>query len=87
MPSSRSKRAITPFASVFTIATPYHLLGALPMADLATRLVHLVVREANTCDTGNEFDGRIGTRISAIFVILAGSFLGIFFTSILSNVN
>ncbi|SPO06298.1 related to ZRT2 - Zinc transporter II [Cephalotrichum gorgonifer] len=28
------------------------------------------------CDGGNEFDGRIGLRVSAIFVILVGSFLG-----------
>ncbi|KAI1120518.1 ZIP zinc/iron transport family [Nemania abortiva] len=28
------------------------------------------------CDTGNEYDGRLGLRISSIFVILVGSFLG-----------
>jgi zinc transporter 1/2/3 len=28
------------------------------------------------CDTGNDFDGRIGLRISAIFVILVGSLVG-----------
>ena len=28
------------------------------------------------CTPENDFDGRIGLRISAIFVILAGSFLG-----------
>ncbi|KAI0180529.1 ZIP zinc/iron transport family [Hypoxylon sp. FL1284] len=28
------------------------------------------------CDTGNEFDGRMGVRVSSIFVILAGSLLG-----------
>jgi zinc transporter 1/2/3 len=28
------------------------------------------------CDTGNEYDGRIGLRISSIFVILVGSLLG-----------
>jgi hypothetical protein len=28
------------------------------------------------CATGNNFDGRIGLRISAIFVILVGSLLG-----------
>ncbi|KAH8653529.1 Zinc/iron permease [Xylariales sp. PMI_506] len=28
------------------------------------------------CDTGNEFDGRIGVRISSIFVIFVGSLLG-----------
>lgn len=28
------------------------------------------------CEVGNEYDGRMGLRISAIFVILIGSFLG-----------
>ncbi|KAJ4420067.1 low-affinity Zn(2+) transporter zrt2 [Gnomoniopsis sp. IMI 355080] len=28
------------------------------------------------CDTGNEYDGRLGLRISSIFVIMAGSCLG-----------
>lgn len=28
------------------------------------------------CDNGNDFDGRIGLRVSSIFVILIGSFLG-----------
>ncbi|KAK6949956.1 hypothetical protein Daesc_008279 [Daldinia eschscholtzii] len=28
------------------------------------------------CDTGNEYDGRMGVRISSIFVILVGSLLG-----------
>lgn len=31
------------------------------------------------CETGNEFDGRIGVRVSAIFVILVGSALGAIF--------
>ena len=31
---------------------------------------------AGQCDSGNDFDGRLGIRISAIFVILVGSFLG-----------
>jgi hypothetical protein len=36
------------------------------------------------CETGNEYDGQLGLRISAIFVILVGSGLGpymIFFTA------
>lgn len=56
-----------------------------------TRLVGLVARqvapeaisssapatdETPACDVGNEFDGRLGVRISAIFVILVGSLLG-----------
>ena len=28
------------------------------------------------CPTDNDFDGRMGVRVSAIFVILVGSFLG-----------
>lgn len=32
-----------------------------------------------TCETGNGYDGRMGTRISSIFVILVGSFLGTWF--------
>ncbi|KAK7701988.1 low-affinity Zn(2+) transporter zrt2 [Botryosphaeria dothidea] len=31
------------------------------------------------CDTGNEYDGRMGVRISSIFVILVGSMLGAWF--------
>jgi hypothetical protein len=33
----------------------------------------------STCGSGNEYDGRLGVRISAIFVILVGSFLGTWF--------
>jgi len=32
-----------------------------------------------SCDDGNNYDGRIGLRISAIFVILIGSFFGAWF--------
>jgi len=61
------------------------------MADLATQLAYLVVRQATdvansttpnadaetpACDTGNEYGGYMGARISSIFVILVGSFLG-----------
>lgn len=28
------------------------------------------------CETGNDYDGRMGVRISAIFVILVGSLFG-----------
>ncbi|KAL9107923.1 MAG: hypothetical protein Q9227_007245 [Pyrenula ochraceoflavens] len=34
---------------------------------------------SDSCDTGNEFDGRIGLRIASIFVILVGSALGAVF--------
>ncbi|KAF1958915.1 low-affinity zinc ion transporter-like protein [Byssothecium circinans] len=49
-------------------------------------LARLVVRQAEeggetvpACDSGNEYDGRLGLRISAIFVILVGSTLGAVF--------
>lgn len=32
--------------------------------------------ETSGCDSGNEYDGRLGVRISAIFVILVGSTIG-----------
>ena len=32
-----------------------------------------------TCSPGNDYDGRLGVRISAIFVILVGSLLGAWF--------
>ncbi|RYP18354.1 hypothetical protein DL765_003966 [Monosporascus sp. GIB2] len=37
------------------------------------------------CDAGNEFDGRMGLRISAIFVILVGSLLGALLPVILAR--
>ena len=42
-------------------------------ADAATTSMH------PQCDSGNDFDGRIGLRVSSIFVILVGSFLGTWF--------
>jgi len=33
----------------------------------------------STCSTGNDYDGGVGPRISSIFVILVGSFLGAWF--------
>lgn len=38
-----------------------------------------------TCATENEFDGRLGLRISAIFVIFVGSFLGAWFPTFASR--
>ena len=35
--------------------------------------------DSNTCEPGNGYDGRIGVRVSAIFVILIGGFLGAWF--------
>ena len=47
-------------------------------------LAHLLVRQAEEgaeeapvgCSSENDFDGRIGLRVSALFVILVGSTLG-----------
>lgn len=33
----------------------------------------------STCEGGNDYNGQIGVRISSIFVILVGSFLGTWF--------
>ncbi|KAL2823694.1 Zinc/iron permease [Aspergillus cavernicola] len=46
--------------------------------------IHALLRRAEddalpTCDTGNEYDGRMGLRISSIFVILIGSTFGALF--------
>ncbi|KAL2857101.1 Zinc/iron permease [Aspergillus pseudoustus] len=46
--------------------------------------IHALVRRAEdgalpSCETGNEYDGRIGLRISSIFVILVGSTFGALF--------
>ncbi|KAL8948793.1 MAG: hypothetical protein Q9222_005055 [Ikaeria aurantiellina] len=42
----------------------------------ATSAAAAATSSSDSCDSGNEFDGRLGVRISAIFVILAGSFFG-----------
>ncbi|KAF2837088.1 low-affinity zinc ion transporter-like protein [Patellaria atrata CBS 101060] len=65
------------------------------MADLAKEFAHLVLRQVATggddvapdageeaapeCELGNEYNGRMGLRISSIFVILVGSCLGAWF--------
>lgn len=42
--------------------------------------INVVLKRAgDACQTGNEFDGRIGLRISSIFVILVGSTFGALF--------
>ncbi|KAI1829421.1 hypothetical protein DTO006G1_9635 [Penicillium roqueforti] len=38
-----------------------------------------------TCETGNEYDGRMGLRISSIFVILVGSTFGALFPVLAQN--
>jgi solute carrier family 39 (zinc transporter), member 1/2/3 len=53
-------------------------------------LVNLLSRQSEDqdnpipkCDAGNEYDGRLGLRISAILVILVGSAFGEFLTAAL----
>ncbi|KAJ9661091.1 low-affinity Zn(2+) transporter zrt2 [Coniosporium apollinis] len=48
-------------------------------ADTATSSESSEPEAVAQCSTGNEFDGRLGLRISAIFVILIGSTLGAWF--------
>jgi len=38
-----------------------------------------LIKRADACDSGNEFDGRMGLRISSIFVIMIGSMFGALF--------
>ncbi|KAG2411905.1 zinc-regulated transporter 2 [Aspergillus terreus] len=48
----------------------------------------LVAREGEStpvCDTGNEYDGRMGLRISSIFVIMVGSMFGAIFPVLASR--
>lgn len=58
------------------------------MAEIATQLAYLVIRQADNttdesligtpghCDAGNDYNGKIGLRVSSIFVILVGSMFG-----------
>ncbi|KAJ5748486.1 uncharacterized protein N7511_010182 [Penicillium nucicola] len=39
----------------------------------------VLLKRADACDSGNEFDGRLGLRISSIFVIMIGSMFGALF--------
>lgn len=50
--------------------------------DLASNIAHLVTRQSvatAACDTGNDYDGRIGLRIAALFIIWATSTVGAVF--------
>ena len=52
--------------------------GALQSAAAASSAAAATLTAQPACSPDNEFDGRIGLRISAVFVILVGSLLGIF---------
>jgi solute carrier family 39 (zinc transporter), member 1/2/3 len=60
----------------------YLPVNARIIMTLATGLVHLTVRQSvagetpPSCSTSNEYNGRIGLRIAAIFVIWLGSSVG-----------
>lgn len=45
------------------------------------------LEEIPQCGTGNEYDGRMGLRISSIFVIGFGSMLGMSLSSLHSRVS
>jgi zinc transporter 1/2/3 len=50
--------------------------------DLASNIAHLATRQSGAtpaCDTGNDYDGRIGLRIAALFIIWATSTVGAVF--------
>lgn len=72
--------------SVCQIVMPQHLalyrFTIIPKMD--TELVHKILERdeaesAPPCFTGNKYDGRMGLRISSIFVILVGSIFGAVF--------
>jgi hypothetical protein len=79
--------ALTSPAPTISKAIKFHIHPATVVAtDMAIpmELARLLVRQAEegaeeapvTCSSENDFDGRIGLRISALFVILIGSTLG-----------
>lgn len=47
-----------------------------PSSFLETAAATAAAETQVACDAGNEFDGRTGVRVSAIFVILVGSMFG-----------
>ena len=60
------------------------LLGRQALATAAATSSAAAQTTAAGCDAGNDYDGRIGLRISAIFVILIGSCFGKFRIYIMS---
>ena len=46
---------------------------------MASQLIHALAPRAESCDSSNEYDGRMGLRISSVFVILVASTFGAVF--------
>ncbi|BCR85188.1 low-affinity Zn(2+) transporter ZRT2 [Aspergillus chevalieri] len=46
---------------------------------MASQLIHSLAPRAEACDTGNKYDGRMGVRISSVFVIWFASTFGAVF--------
>lgn len=46
---------------------------------MASQLIHALAPRAEACDTSNDYDGRMGLRISSVFVILIASTFGAVF--------
>lgn len=61
-----------------TLAAVVQIAARQSAEDEATTTVPLLGTQGH-CDGGNEYDGRLGVRISAIFVILFGSVMGAWF--------
>jgi len=53
-------------------------MAAMEFASLALRQVAEAEGSVPKCGGGNEYDGKMGLRISAVFVILVGSMFGLF---------
>ncbi|EXL39228.1 hypothetical protein FOCG_18154 [Fusarium oxysporum f. sp. radicis-lycopersici 26381] len=62
--------------SLPSLATEYHAFLTSPSLQTTALLSPGSFIVTIDCSVGNEYDGRLGLRISAIFVILAGSLLG-----------
>ena len=55
------------------------LSSTLPYSKMVSEFLHSIAPRASTCDTSNEYDGRMGVRISAVFVIWFASTFGAVF--------
>lgn len=78
--AAAAEAAENPFLPYPTLHLSAAVFGNI--MSLASSIGHLVVRQSEvdgqpvSCDTGNEYDGRIGLRVAALFVIWFGSSVG-----------